>query len=153
MMQKGDTIVRAMNSADLTEVSRISNECFSAEGWSEKLFSDALLLEDKYIMMCAVSAESGEILGFITLSRVLDEVTLEDIAVSPSHRKKGVARELISSAIAELSGVASFITLEVREKNSSAISLYNSVGFETVGLRKNYYSEPLDNALLMTLSL
>ena len=82
---------------------------------------------------------------------MLDEGNLLDIAVDEKYRRQGIARKLFK----ELFKVAdekklSFITLEVRESSTPAISLYEAHGFERVGVRKNYYSKPTENAVLMT---
>ena len=73
------------------------------------------------------------------------------MAVSPEHRRQGIADALIHAlleraALRELS----FVTLEVREHNAPAIALYRKHGFSPVGLRKNYYEAPVENAILMT---
>ena len=82
---------------------------------------------------------------------VLDECYIANVAVKSTHRKKGYGQLLIENAltVAEDNSCA-FITLEVRISNSPAISLYEKCGFEKVGERKNFYSCPTENALIMT---
>jgi ribosomal-protein-alanine N-acetyltransferase len=85
---------------------------------------------------------------------VLDEGSLDNIAVDPAYRRQGVAQALLEALIAQ--GQAqrlSFITLEVREHNAPAIGLYEKNGFQVVGRRKNYYEKPREDAILMTLTL
>ena len=79
---------------------------------------------------------------------VADEMTIDSVAVAPDYRRKGYASALIDLAIKQAK--AAVVMLEVRESNTAAISLYQSLGFEKVGLRKNYYERPVENAVLMT---
>jgi ribosomal-protein-alanine N-acetyltransferase len=76
---------------------------------------------------------------------------VEDIAVFPAFRGKGIGRQLTEQLIktAEEEGCA-FVTLEVRVSNEAAIGLYRSLGFEAVGVRKSFYEKPTEDALLMT---
>ena len=85
---------------------------------------------------------------------MLDEGYITNVAVSPDFRRQGIARALIEALLAKAreNGLA-FVTLEVRESNAPAIALYTGAGFEPVGKRKNFYSNPTENAVLMTISL
>lgn len=143
--------VYPMTKADLSEVCRIERECFTTEGWSAQLFADALEMKDKYIMLTALNKKTGRPAGFVIMSVVFDEVNLEDIAVDASCRRLGAGKLLIQAAKSAVEDFASFITLEVRARNAAAICLYSSAGFMRVGERRNYYSAPHDNAILMTL--
>ena len=88
------------------------------------------------------------------LSSVLDEGSLDNIAVSLDHRRHGVADALMDAAGAwGRARELSFITLEVRASNGPAIALYDKHGFVTVGRRTNYYEKPREDAILMTLVL
>ena len=83
---------------------------------------------------------------------VLDEGYINNIAVSPSYRRRGVASALMDRLIDSARGLSlAFLTLEVRCGNHAAISLYEKYGFERVGLRRGYYEKPREDALLMTL--
>ena len=82
---------------------------------------------------------------------VLDEGYISNVAVAPEHRRKGCADALITALLSRAAlRELSFVTLEVREHNEPAIALYRKHGFVPVGLRKNYYEAPVENALLMT---
>lgn len=140
-------IVEKMTESHLNEVVKIEEKSFT-NPWSRESFYEELL---KPLSFEFVALENGKVVGFAVLDTVLDEGNLLDIAVDESYRRLGVGRILMN----ELFKVAnekslSFITLEVRESSSPAIALYEAFGFERVGMRKNYYSKPNENALLMT---
>ena len=94
---------------------------------------------------------SGRVIGYIGMSAVIDEGYLFNVAVDRQYRKKGVGSALVRELVTfcQKRNYA-FLTLEVRESNAPAISLYSRFGFVRVGERKNYYSKPVENALLMT---
>ena len=70
-----------------------------------------------------------------------------NIAVASTHRRRGIARKLVEELIRQLDAYQ--LTLEVRVSNSGAIALYESLGFRQVGLRKNYYRKPKEDALIL----
>ena len=101
-----------------------------------------------------VAEQDGKTAGYVGCQTVLDEGYITNVAVSPDFRRQGIARALIAelTAKAEENKLA-FVTLEVRESNAPAIALYTGAGFAPVGKRKNFYSNPTENAVLMTISL
>lgn len=101
-----------------------------------------------------VAEEKGEVLGYIGMHVVFGEGYMDNLAVFPHARRKGVGKKLVETLIAWLKqhdGL--FLTLEVRLSNQAAISLYQSLGFEEAGRRPRFYQEPVEDALLMTLTL
>lgn len=89
--------------------------------------------------------------GYVCLSHVLDEGSIDNIAVAPAFRRQGLADELLRAAEAKAAELAlAFITLEVRASNAPAIALYEKHGFTRVGLRRGYYENPREDAILMT---
>ena len=85
------------------------------------------------------------------MSTVLDEGSLLDICVDEKFRRKGVAKALFEKLLEVACDLSlAFITLEVRASNVSAVKLYESLCFEKVAIRKNYYSKPTEDAVLMT---
>jgi ribosomal-protein-alanine N-acetyltransferase len=101
----------------------------------------------------SVALAGDKFLGYVAVSTVLDEGSLDTIAVEPAFRRQGVADALVAHAITQ--GRAqnlAFLTLEVREGNLPARKLYEKHGFQVVGRRKNYYDKPREDALLMTFS-
>lgn len=129
----------------IPEVAQIERSCFP-DPWSEEALE--LLLEDR----CAglVATVDGRVAAYGGMMIVLDEAHVLNIATHPDFRRQGLARAVIEAleALAAERG-ASYLYLEVREKNSAARALYNSVGWRAVGLRKNFYSHPIDNAVIM----
>ena len=132
----------------LTELEALEKRCFSLP-WTEEMLMGQLP-DDNHEFLAAES-ESGELLGYVGMMTVLDEGYISNVAVAPEQRRQGIADALIAAlleraALRELS----FVTLEVREHNEPAIALYEKHGFVPVGLRKNYYEAPVENAILMT---
>ena len=140
-----------MTAAHLSQVAALEKVCFPADPWSEALFRDAL--ECPHTVILLAEGEDGAVLGYAVLSAVLDEGNLDNIAVAPHCRRRGVADAMLS-ALTDLGRTnLSALLLEVRASNLSAIALYEKHGFVPVGRRKNYYQSPREDALLMTLDL
>ncbi len=93
--------------------------------------------------------DSKETKGYLLFSKVLDEGEILDVAVSPFFRKQKIAKNLLEETkLFSQNNQISSIYLEVREKNIPAILLYQKAGFKKIGTRKNYYSNPKENALI-----
>ena len=104
------------------------------------------------VLLCAREGEA--LLGFGYFQFVMDEGYMGDLAVAAEYRRRGIGRALVQALCREAQArQLAFLTLEVRESNLPAIHLYESCGFETVGVRKNYYERPRENAVLMTVTL
>ena len=137
-----------MTAAHLDGVCAIENECF-AHPWSRGSLENAL--SDPNAVFC-VAIENGGVIGYIGMLFVLDEGYICNVAVSQSFRKRGVGSALIQTLVTHCKkNDFAFLTLEVRESNAAARSLYEDFGFVNVGERKNYYTDPTENAVLMTL--
>ena len=140
-----------MTTAHLPQVAAMEKLCFPADPWSEELFQAAL--ENPHTAVLLAEGENGAVLGYAVLSAVLDEGNLDNIAVAPRCRRRGVADALLS-ALTDIGRTnLSVLFLEVRVSNYPAIALYEKHGFVPVGRRKNYYETPREDALLMTLDL
>ena len=144
-------MIRTALKNDLPRMAEIEKECIP-DPWSLASFEAEFAAEGSIFLVAESSDAEGEMCGFITASRVLDEVSIFNVAVSERFRRRGMAQSLMEK-LAEISESAAFITLEVRESNSAAISLYKKLGYKEVGMRKNFYSKPAENAVLMTLFL
>ena len=140
-------IIERMTEEHLCSVMRIERESFT-HPWSEESFVSELSKPTSHLF---VAIENNEVVGYAVLETILDEGSLLIIAVDERYRRKGVAKMLFQrlGMIAKEKEL-SFITLEVRVSNESAINFYDSQGFEKVAQRKNYYSNPTEDAVLMT---
>ena len=138
-----------MTAAHLPQVAALEQVCFPADPWSEELFRAAL--ENPRVCILLAQEEDGAILGYAVLSVILDEGSLDNIAVAPHCRRQGVADALLSALTGFGRDHLAVLMLEVRASNAPAIALYEKHGFAAVGRRKNYYSAPKEDAILMTL--
>ena len=129
----------------LKACAELSAQCLPEEAWSFESFLSETEKPSGYVL--AVLDEKQTVKGFLTASCILDSGDLTAIAVSPECRKKGLAGKLLE-ALFEKTGSAE-IFLEVRESNQNAIALYQKYAFEQVGVRKNFYQNPQENAILM----
>nr|WP_297347780.1 ribosomal protein S18-alanine N-acetyltransferase [uncultured Glaciecola sp.] len=103
--------------------------------WSYGIFEKSALNN-----LSLVAKKNNNTVGYVLLSSVLDESTIEEITVDIDERKKGIGRKLIQATFTQaLRMQQQFIYLEVRFSNTPAIELYRSMGFELIGQRKNYY--------------
>lgn len=134
--------------SDAASICTIEESCFAIPLTEQQILSQ--IRDEKYILICAGNRRNG-IVAYVGMYYVLDEGYITNVAVSPKHRREHAADCLIIEL--ERNAVEkklSFITLEVRESNIPAVSLYKKHGFQTAGLRKNYYCSPTENALIMT---
>ena len=139
-----------MTPAHLPQAAELERACFS-HPWTERALGEDLANE--LLTLLAAVGEDGALLGYGDVSTVLDEGTLERIAVAPECRRRGVAEAILRRFLDGGRGKLVFLTLEVRAGNAPAIGLYEKLGFEAVGRRKNYYREEHEDALLMTVVL
>lgn len=150
-------IVRNATVQDVAEITRLERDSATAAHWSDQqyrtLFPDAPSSMDRLILT-AVEQDTGELAGFLIALDVVGEWELENIVVHQQIRQKGIGtcllEELTSVAQASQSGQ---IFLEVRESNTAARRLYEKAGFTETGLRKRYYSNPVEDAVLYRKSL
>ena len=138
-----------MTAAHLPQIAALEKLCFPADPWSEELFRDAL--DNPHTAILLAEGEDGAILGYAVLSVILDEGNLDNIAVAPEARRRGVADALLGALTGFGREHLSVLMLEVRASNAPAIALYEKHGFVAVGRRKNYYDAPKEDAILMTL--
>ncbi|MGN0132421.1 MAG: ribosomal protein S18-alanine N-acetyltransferase [Lachnospiraceae bacterium] len=135
-----------LTAADLEQVSRMEQECFSMP-WSEKSFEEIL---DNPKAVYVVAREDEQVIGYCGAYLILDEADINQVAVAPAHREKGVGRMMMTALMERLKQAgAESVTLEVRKSNIPAIALYEGLGFRTEGIRKNFYEKPAEDALIM----
>lgn len=130
----------------IKDIALLEKICFS-EPWSE----DAILSYIGAGNHFFTALQNGKVLGYIGISCILDEGYIANVAVFPDQRKKGVGEALIKRVFSLASDLSlSFVSLEVRESNIPAISLYEKMGFKTEGRRKKFYKNPDEDAIIMT---
>ena len=135
-----------MEESHIADVAEIEAEAFSAP-WSAKSFNDTLTMEHALFY---VALAEGEVVGYCGLYLAADEGEITNVAAAPGWRRQKIAQRLLQKTMAEAHDRgAQRIFLEVRTQNAPAVGLYQKAGFHTVGIRKNYYQRPLDDALVM----
>lgn len=140
-------ILREMTIEDLEQVMEIEEDLFRVP-WTREGYFTFLTRKDA---MFLVVEEKGQILGYCGLLMVLDEGDVTNVAVRRDRQKEGIGNFLMESMIrlAEGMGVTT-IHLEVRTSNETAVRLYERNGFTRDGIRRNYYQNPVEDAILMT---
>lgn len=139
-------IILPMNESHVKQVAELEKICFS-DPWSENSVASEL---NNPLSVWLVAEENGIVCGYVGSQTVLDETDMMNIAVHPDFRRKGIAAALIAELVRLLKERGSrILRLEVREFNAPAISLYETMGFTQLGLRKNYYRNPKENALIL----
>ena len=136
-----------MDRSHVPQIAELERECFSTP-WSEAMLTEALF--DPQASFIVAEAEDGGVLGYAGLQVVLDEGYIDNIAVEPAARRHGVADELLDVFCRFGEVHLAFLTLEVRSSNEPAIALYRKHGFEEAGRRKDYYTKPTEDAVIMT---
>ena len=140
-------MIRKMTVDDAPALAEIERACF-AKPWTEGDFLEKLSLDTAHYF---VYDENGEAAAYIGMNAYLDEGYVDNIAVLPKYRRRGIANALINAAVDTARDLRlSFLSLEVRESNEAARNLYEKTGFVPVGVRKNFYSAPRENAVIMT---
>lgn len=135
----------------LSQAAEIERLCFS-DPWSEKMLAEHLA-NPCSLTLAAVDGV-GRLLGYVGLLAVVDEGYITNVAVRPDCRRQGVASSLLQAL--EARGRArnlTFLTLEVRQSNAPARALYEKLGYIQAGLRRNYYENPREDAVIMTKTL
>jgi ribosomal-protein-alanine N-acetyltransferase len=150
---KEDAItIDLMKKEDIDQVLLIEQASFSMP-WSRNLFLSEFRSPGVSNLMVAVAdAPVRRVVGYIVFWIVEDEMHILNLAVAPSCRRKGIARELVTAAInrAGRKG-AQRAFLEVRASNAAAQKLYSSLGFTGTSIRRDYYDAPVEDAVVMTL--
>ena len=133
-----------MNEKNYKDVSIIAKKTLT-EGWSEETYFKQISNPVDHTFLALVNNIPA---GFISTWIVADECEINNIAVDENFRKKGIASSLMRKILQDFKNVKKYF-LEVRKSNQRAINLYKKFGFEIVGERKDFYTQPTENALLM----
>ena len=136
-----------MDRSHLESIAALERQCFSAP-WSIPMREGEVF--NPQARVGVGGGENGPGLGYAGLQVVLDEGYIANIAVDPKWRRQGLAGELLEVYCRFAQAHLAFLTLEVRASNEAAIALYVKHGFVQAGVRKNYYQDPKEDALIMT---
>ncbi len=143
--------VRPMTLTDLDSVIAIANGLPQAPKWPREAFLNALDAEAPVRRLALVAeAMSAEVIGLAVFSLAPPVAELETVAIASAAQRTGAGFELLKRAIEQLraAGIAE-VVLEVRASNAAAIGLYRKLGFLETGTRRNYYADPVEDAILM----
>ncbi|MBE5951464.1 MAG: ribosomal-protein-alanine N-acetyltransferase [Lachnospiraceae bacterium] len=142
--------IRRMTMEDCAQVAAIETMSFSMP-WSLHAFTETI---DNSNYRFLVAEENGEILGYCGFVYVLDEAEIPNVCVSAEARRRGIGRALMEALVVMAKELRiTTLHLEVRQSNEAAKHLYRSVGFEEIGIRKNFYELPKEDAVLMSKTL
>ncbi len=141
-----DITIRRMQRGDIERVAEIERVCFRSP-WSVHALIGELSNDIAYYV---VAVQNGYVVGYAGIWVILDEAHMNNIAVSPEYRERGIGKSMILRLMGiALNKGAERMTLEVRENNHRAQRLYASLGFAYAGMRKGYYSDNGENALIL----
>ena len=141
---------REMQHTDAAAVAKLEKELFS-DAWSEKSITETLEQENTF---CFIAEDKTEIFGYILVYYVLDECEIARIGVAPAMRRQGIASFLLHELVMFCYAYSmNRILLDVRESNEAARAFYKSRGFLEDGVRKNFYENPKESAVLMSRAL
>ena len=137
--------VSVANIDDVKDIANIENNSFSTP-WSEKAIRESMDAGTIFYVACL----NDKIVGYMGLSKIVGEGYVTNIAVLPEYRRLGIGEKILGYVIDNTKAELEFISLEVRVSNIAAISLYEKFGFERTGLRKRFYTNPQEDAIIMT---
>ena len=137
-----------MTGDHVDEVAELERICFTTP-WSRNMLVEEL--ENDCAAFLVALDDQGRVAGYAGLLVVLDEGYITNVAVRPAFRRQGIAADLLTvfDRFARGNHLA-FLTLEVRASNEPALALYEKLGYRRMGLRKNYYEHPKEDAVIMT---
>lgn len=139
---------------DLTahELFQLAEGCYpNGSPWPVEAYKSELAgSHNKY----GIALRKEKKVGFIGYTQLFDEVEITTFGILKSFKNQGIGQSFLSEFIKQLKAEEiKIVFLEVREQNKAAIAVYERVGFETIALRKNYYHDPVDHALVMQLKI
>jgi ribosomal-protein-alanine N-acetyltransferase len=139
-----------MTMADIQQIVALEKMCFSMP-WSEKLFVNEIENNNSYFLTATIM---GNLIGYAGFWLIIDEAHIVNLAVHPEFRRQGIGGMLLKIILdlAKQKGALK-ATLEVRETNTPANLLYERLGFVCVALRKGYYADTKEHAVVMWMDL
>lgn len=140
--------LRKLELHDLDAIERIERESYPTP-WSRSMFAGELA-KPSSLSLGAFDEESGSLVGYLVISRYVDAWHVMNLAVTPPWRRRGIARTLLDRLFEVTSNdERRGYTLEVRVSNEGAIKLYEAMGFVARGVRRGYYTDNREDALIM----
>jgi ribosomal-protein-alanine N-acetyltransferase len=138
--------IRVLELGDLSAIEAIEQKAYPTP-WSRSMFASELA---KPTSICLGAFEGRELVGYVINSRYVDAWHVMNVAVDPGHQRRGVATALLERLFElTLDDERRGYTLEVRVSNEDAIGLYEKLGFEPRGIRRGYYTDNREDALIM----
>jgi ribosomal-protein-alanine N-acetyltransferase len=145
--------VRHAIAGDLEAMMRIGRLSATAAQWSREQYEGVFSQGSDQVRLLLVVEQDSGICGFLIGRAVADEWEIENIAVLPEARRRGLGSRLLNEFLARVeSESGTSVYLEVRESNRAARGLYQKWGFSEAGRRKNYYQDPQEDALILKIS-
>jgi len=145
-MQKID--IKPFSARDVKDATELEMQCFSSP-WSEKGFQEAMLGGLSYFV--AARSQGGDFLGYAGMYSAADEGYIYNIAVCEKYRLMGIGSRLLENLLEYSKNLElRFLSLEVRVSNLSAVKFYEKLGFKNLGIRKNFYDFPKEDAFIMS---
>lgn len=146
---KEEILFSIMKKEDLKQVMKIERDNFTTP-WTENGFLDAI--DNKYYCLITAKTAEGRVVGYSGFYQSDCDANITNVAVAKKYRRRHIAEKMLTElmGIGKRRGVSDF-TLEVRDSNAAAINLYKKLGFDSVGQRKNFYSNPVEDANIMWL--
>jgi ribosomal-protein-alanine N-acetyltransferase len=142
-----------MEEKDLPAVLAIERVSFP-NPWHESTFRGEIQNRSISFPLVIVQKEDNQVVGYIVFWQIGEEVQVNNIAIHPEFRRQGLGEALLRHALARVKQQgANFVTLEVRQSNFAAQALYRKLGFQPLGVRRFYYSNPAEDAIVMGLDL
>ena len=139
--------IMKMNADHVASVAAIEKECFGRDAWSERSVAGEL---DNALALWLVAVENGAVAGYVGSQTVCGETDMMNVAVTADYRRQGLGEKLVLALVEELKAMGSqCLTLEVRDSNTPARTLYEKLGFAEVGRRPRYYQNPKEDALIL----
>ncbi len=143
----GDVVIREMLVADLDRVMALEHDVFDTP-WTVDLFIHELKRAERTIYLVAESG--GRVFGYIGAQVLGSEVHITNMAVDAAVRRRGFGSNLLIACLRRgTERGARWLTLEVRQNNREARAFYRLFGFDEIGLRRGYYADSGENALIM----
>ena len=132
--------------ADATGIAKLEEEIFS-DAWSYRDVQDLICTEGS---MCFSAIDNGEVIAYVIGRLIAPEGEIYRVAVKPERRQRGIGYRLLDYAVKTSKGHGlERLFLEVRSRNLPAVKLYTAYGFKQIAVRKSYYKNPTDDALIM----